>query len=161
MKALLAVGAAMAAHLIVAAAAEAAPGAIFDPTADPAFELARARKAARAENKNLLLDIGGNWCVWCKILDGALHREPVLKRLVDRNYVLVHVNVSPENLNRSFMSRFPTATGYPFLIVLTPNGKTLHAQNGLEFQKGKSPQDGYDPASVARFLERWKPDNPR
>jgi thiol:disulfide interchange protein len=129
----------------------------FDPTADPAFELARARAVAMRTHRNLLLDVGGNWCVWCLVLDRALREDPALKRLLDAGYVPVHVNISPENANRSFMARFPAATGYPFLIVLSPDGsKVLHAQNGLEFQKGKAPQDGYDHGSVARFLARWR-----
>jgi thiol:disulfide interchange protein len=149
--ALLAAGAAFA----TAGAAERGP---FDPTADPAFELAHARTVALRTHRNLLLDVGGNWCVWCLVLDRALRDDPALKRLLDAGYVPVHVNVSPDNLNRSFMARFPAATGYPFLIVLSPDGsKILHAQNGLDFQKGKTPQDGYDHASIALFLARWHP----
>jgi thiol:disulfide interchange protein len=130
----------------------------FDPTADPAFQLAHARTVAMRTHRNLLLDVGGNWCVWCLVLDRALREDPALNRLLAAGYVIVHVNVSPENPNRSFMARFPAATGYPFLIVLSPDGsRILHAQNGLEFQRGKTPQDGYDPASIARFLARWHP----
>jgi len=139
------------------AAASAADRGPFDPTADPAFQLAHARALAMRTHKNLLLDVGGNWCVWCLVLDRALHEDPALKMLLDAGYVPVHVNVSPDNPNRSFMARFPAATGYPFLIVLSPDGsKILHAQNGDGLQKGKTPQDGYDHASIARFLERWR-----
>jgi thiol:disulfide interchange protein len=146
--------------VLLAAVAAPAPAArhIFDPTQDPAFALARARAVALREHKNLLLDVGGNWCVWCVILDQALHRDPALSRLLTANYVLLHVNVSPENPNRGFMARFPAATGYPFLIILSPDAaKLIHAQNGLEFQNGKTPRDGYDHISVARFLARWAP----
>jgi thiol:disulfide interchange protein len=142
----------------LAAVAAASPARIFDPTVDPAFEVAHDSRIAMREHKNLLLDVGGNWCVWCLVLDRALHTDLGLRRQLASSYLLVHVNVSPENLNSGFMARFPAATGYPFLIILSPDGsKLIHAQNGSEFQKGKSSQDGYDPASIGRFLARWAP----
>jgi thiol:disulfide interchange protein len=125
---------------------------IFDPTLDPVFQLAAARKLAIREHKNILLDLGGDWCVFCLVLDRALHSD----RALAAHYVLVHVNVSPENPNRSFLAHYPAPTGYPFLIILAPDGKTiLHVQNGAEFQKGKSADSGYEHESVRRFLERW------
>jgi thiol:disulfide interchange protein len=128
----------------------------FDPTLDPAFQLARARSVAIKQHKNLLLDVGGNWCAACLILDRLLTRDGNLARLLAVNYVLVHVNVSPENLNAGFLSRFPRPTGYPFLIVLRPDAsKVLHAQDGLALQRGAKPQDGYDPTSISQFLLRW------
>lgn len=153
MKAVLAL---LAAGTAFAAAAAASRGP-FDPTADPAFQLARARTIAMREHKNLLLDLGGNWCVWCLVLDRALHEDPALKRALTAGYVLVHVNISPENMHTSFTANYPQASGYPFLIILSPDGsKVIHAQDGSEFQKGKTPQDGYDHGSVARFLARWR-----
>ena len=46
---------------------------IFDPTRDPAKDLAAAEAQAKAEHKNILLDVGGNWCSWCHLLDRTLH----------------------------------------------------------------------------------------
>lgn len=112
----------LAAIAAAAATASAAERPLYDPAADPAFDLARARTVAIRTHRNLLLEIGGNWCVWCLVLNRALHTDSNLKRLLDAGYVPVRVNVSPDNPNMSFMARFPAATGYPFLIVLSPDG---------------------------------------
>ncbi|HEX5181988.1 MAG TPA: thioredoxin family protein [Allosphingosinicella sp.] len=155
MRRLLALAAAAAMACSAASAAARGP---FDPTADPAFDLARARAVAERTHRNLLLDVGGNWCVWCLVLDRALRDDPALKRQLAADYVTVHVNVSPDNPNMGFMARFPAATGYPFLIVLSPDGtKILRAQDGLAFQKGRTPREGYDHGSIAGFLARWRP----
>ena len=145
---------------LVAVSAAAAPSSRpFDPTLDPAFQLRQARSLAMKQHKNLLLDVGGNWCVGCLILDRLLEHDPKASRLLADNYVLVHVNVSPENLNASFFAHYPKPDGYPYLIVLSPDGsRVIHAEGSLALQRGaKAAQGGYDPASVAQFLQRWKP----
>jgi thiol:disulfide interchange protein len=153
-----AVGAAVAVTLAASTMAAPSPRP-FDPTLDPVFQLRQARSAAMKQHKNLLLDIGGNWCVGCLILDRLLEHDPRVSRLLASNYVLVHVNVSPENINASFLSRFPKANGYPYLIVLGPDGSTvIHTEGSLALQRGaKAAQQGYDPAAIAQFLLRWKP----
>jgi thiol:disulfide interchange protein len=146
--------------LSLAASASAAPSPRpFDPTLDPVFQLKQARSVAMKEHKNVLLDVGGNWCVGCLILDRLLEHDPKLSRLLAANYVLVHVNVSPENLNAGFFSHFPKPNGYPYLIVLGPGASTvIHVEGSLALQRGaKAAQQGYDPVSVAQFLLRWKP----
>ncbi|MGC4103250.1 hypothetical protein [Ferruginibacter sp.] len=38
---------------------------LYDPTADAEKDIAAAVKKAKAENKYVLLQGGGNWCSWC------------------------------------------------------------------------------------------------
>ncbi len=38
---------------------------IYNPEADARADIASAVKQAKAENKHVLLQIGGNWCPWC------------------------------------------------------------------------------------------------
>lgn len=142
--------------ILVTTATAAAPAVrLFDPTLDPAFQLARARSAAVRQQKQILLDVGGNWCASCLLLQQLFDHDPRVAKLLSANYVLVHINVSPDNLNSSFMARFPKPTGYPFLIVVDPrSGKVVHAQDGLALQGGTKDQ-GYVAAPVAQFLMRW------
>jgi hypothetical protein len=41
----------------------------YDPRANPYRDLERAIERASAENKRILIVVGGDWCVWCEILD--------------------------------------------------------------------------------------------
>lgn len=131
----------------------------FDPTLDPVFQLRNARLVAMKQHKNVLIDVGGNWCAGCLILDRLLEHDPKISRLLRANFVLVHVNVSPENLNMGFFANYPKPNGYPFLIVLDPDSsRVVHVEGSLALQRtAKAADGGYDPASVAQFLQRWKP----
>src|SRR6476620_4145811 len=52
---------------------------------------------AKKENKHVLLQIGGNWCIWCYRFNSFIQLDPALKRLTDNNYLVYHLNYSPEN----------------------------------------------------------------
>ena len=41
----------------------------FDPTRDAAKDIADALTEARTTGRNVILDVGGEWCIWCKRLD--------------------------------------------------------------------------------------------
>ena len=49
---------------------------IYHPEADAKSEINAAVKKAVAEQKHVLLMIGGNWCKWCKIFDTFQHSNP-------------------------------------------------------------------------------------
>ena len=38
---------------------------IYNPSADAKAEIKEMVKKAAADHKNVLLQIGGNWCIWC------------------------------------------------------------------------------------------------
>mgnify|MGYP001396386387 FL=1 len=63
------------------------------------------------------------------------------------------MNVSKENDNRAFLSRWPKVAGYPHLFVLDADGRLLHSQDTGALELGK----GYDAAKVRAFLERFAP----
>ncbi len=50
----------------------AAAARIFDPSRDALADLHSAEQKATVEHKNLLLDVGGNWCPFCILLDRTL-----------------------------------------------------------------------------------------
>lgn len=45
----------------------------YDPARDPAADLELTVQRAEAENKRILLVIGGEWCIWCEYLANFLH----------------------------------------------------------------------------------------
>jgi thiol:disulfide interchange protein len=123
----------------------------FDPKRDPDKDLQVAVAQARQEHKRILLDIGGEWCVWCHILDKTLEGDRTLTDLLAAHYVVVKVNFSEENKNSAFLSHFPKIEGYPHLFVLDQDGKLLHSQNTDLLESGK----GYNLKAVQDFLEHW------
>jgi thiol:disulfide interchange protein len=125
----------------------------FDPTRDAAADVAQALALASAEGKRVIVDVGGEWCTWCHIMDRFIAANDDVRALIDASYVWVKVNWSPQNENRALLSRWPKIQGYPHLFVLDANGKLLHSQNTAELEAGKS----YDRGRFLAFVKRWAP----
>ena len=111
---------------------------------------------ARAKRKRVLVDFGGNWCGDCKVLDANFHK-PENAALLEKGFVLVHVNVGDKGISDNFdvAERYgiPLKKGVPALAVLGSDGKLLHAQKNGEFESMRK----MDPASVHEFLRQWSP----
>jgi len=131
----------------------------FDPSRDPVADLRAAEQQARAEHKNILVDVGGNWCGWCLVLDRFMHQQPELREGLDR-YVILHVNFSSENENKDFFSRYPTPSAFPFFYVLSPSGKLLKAQSTDGFESDHVLSNGYSADRIREFLDRWSYKSP-
>ena len=125
----------------------------FDPARDPTRDLDVALRIARAAGRNVLVDVGGEWCSWCHIMDRFFVANPDLKRYRDANYVWLKVNWSAENRNDAFLRRFPAIKGYPHIFVLDSGGRLLHSQETVELEAKKN----YDPAAMRSFLVKWAP----
>ncbi|HVJ39599.1 MAG TPA: thioredoxin family protein [Stenotrophomonas sp.] len=134
-------------------AAAAALSAGFDPARDPVADLETAKVEAKRGGKRILLDVGGEWCSWCHILDDFIGGDGEIRSFRDANYVWVKINFSPENENQAFLSQYPEIKGYPHLFVLDNDGKLLHSQFTGELEKGKS----YDRKKFFAFLKAWAP----
>ena len=50
-------------------------------------KIAELVKKAKKENKNIMLQAGGNWCIWCLRFNNFVQTTPELKNLVDENYI--------------------------------------------------------------------------
>lgn len=134
-------------------AAVAALNAAFDPKRDPASDLEMAKVEAQRGSKRILLDVGGEWCSWCHILDKLVEEDAQIRSFRDANFVWMKVNYSEENENKAFLSAYPEIKGYPHLFVLDASGNLLHSQFTGDLEKGK----GYDRAKFFAFLKDWAP----
>lgn len=101
----------------------------FDPLRDPAADLQIAMAAAQKHGRRIILDVGGEWCHWCRTIDQYFSANPDLAKLRDDNFVWMKVNMSEENENKAFLSTYPEIKGYPHLFVLDSDGKFLHSQD--------------------------------
>lgn len=124
----------------------------FDPARDAAADVATAVVLAKAQGKRVLVDVGGEWCSWCHILDRFVDTEPEVRRLRDEHYVWVKVNFSPANRNEALLARWPKVKGYPHLFVLDDQGQLVHSQPTGELEAGKS----YDPRKMQAFLLAYR-----
>jgi len=125
----------------------------FDPARVAADDLKNAIAKAQKENKRIILDVGGEWCGWCRLMDNYLIKNVELGKLRDDNFVWVKINFSEENENKEFLAAYPAVTGYPHLLVLDKDGKLLHSQNTSELEEAK----GYNLQKFTAFLTEWSP----
>lgn len=124
----------------------------FDPSRDPFSDLKIAIDNATEANKRIILDVGGEWCIWCHRIDAFMHDTEEVKSLLDENFIIVKVNYSKENKNEKFLSQYPAVEGYPHFFVLDSDGKLLHSQNTGDLEKDKD----YDKEKFISFLRQWK-----
>ncbi len=119
-------------------------------------KIAELVKKAQAENKNIILQAGGNWCIWCLRFNQFVQTTPELKNMVDDNYLYYHLNYSPENKNAKVFAKYGNPGekfGYPVFVVLDKNGKLIHTQDSAILEEGK----GYSIEKVKAFFKEWAP----
>ena len=117
-------------------------------------KIAELVKQAKAENKNIILQAGGNWCIWCLRFNNYVQTTPELKTIVDENYLYYHLNYSPENKNAKVFAKYDNPGekfGYPVFVVLDQNGKMIHTQDSAVLEEGK----GYSTEKVKEFFLKW------
>lgn len=126
---------------------------LYNPAANAAKDVAQLLVRAKAEQKRVLLQIGGNWCVLCYRLNSFMQMDTVLNKLVTQNYLLYHLNYSPQNRNSAYLKTIgsPQRFGFPVLVVLDADGKPLRTQESGTLQRG----NGYSFEKVKAFLEEW------
>jgi len=123
----------------------------FDPSRDAAADIKDAIAEAARTHRRVLIDVGGEWCIWCHRLDSLYETHKDLYDFLTRHYVLVKVNYSKENKNEEVLSHYPKIPGYPHYFVLDRDGKLLHSQDTGALESGK----GHDPGKVLTFLKKW------
>jgi thioredoxin-related protein len=124
----------------------------YDPGANPYRDLERAVERASAQNKRILIVVGGDWCVWCEILDRFLVNNADVHAVFAQSFVMLKVNMSGENQNAAFLSGFPRSAGYPDFFVLDSNGAYLVQQRTDVLEAGRD----YDRAAMIEFARAWR-----
>jgi thioredoxin-related protein len=125
----------------------------YDPKRDAARDIDDSVAEAKRTNRRILLEVGGEWCSWCHILDEYFDEHPDLTALRDKNFVTVKINFSEENPNKEVLSRYGPINGYPHIFVLDSDGKFLHSQGTGVLESGKS----YNLEKMNNFLTEWAP----
>ncbi len=124
----------------------------YDDQRDPFKDASAAIALASKTNRNVLIEIGGNWCGWCKKMDAFLEKNPKVYQALHSKYVLLKVSVSDANENEAFMKGLPPVLGYPHMYVSTGSGKMLLSKDTAELLEGEQ----YSIKQWLAFLERWQ-----
>jgi thioredoxin-related protein len=128
---------------------------LYHPEEKAAKEIEMAVKEAKKQNKHVLIQVGGNWCIWCARFNDFVTKDKSLDSLVQENYIVYHLNYSKENKNGTLLKKyaFPQRFGFPVFLVLNQKGDLIHTQNSSYLEEGK----GYNKEKVAGFLSDWTP----
>jgi len=120
---------------------------------DPSKDLLMSTKQAQSQQKRILLQVGGNWCSWCRTLDQFVHDNRTVRAVLNRNFIIMKVNYSEKNPNEEFLSAYPEILEFPHFYVLDSNGVLLHSQGTADLEQGQS----YNEAAFLAFLRKWSP----
>lgn len=93
----------------------------------------KASSTAKASGKYMLLDFSGSdWCGWCKRLEKEVFSQDAFKDFTEKNLVCVLVDfprakeqskeLKQQNID---LARKHGIMGYPTIIILSPDGKTV------------------------------------
>ncbi len=126
----------------------------YDEHADADRAVSAALLRARQAHKLLLIDLGGNWCLDCRLLAGTI-AVPVLKRWVDAHYEAVTVDVGRFDKNLQIPARFGAPgrpKGVPALLVIDPKGNRLINAGRIA---ALSDARSLNPQGLADWLAQW------
>ena len=129
---------------------------IYNPEADVSSAISQGLIRAKAENKHLFLQIGGNWCPWCLKFHKLITEDSDIKALMDKSYIFLLVNYSKENKNLAALKKldYPQRFGFPVFVILDADGHRIHTQNSSYLEEG----DGYSKKKVVDFMTQWAPE---
>ena len=124
----------------------------YDPKRD-AFQDGRdAIQLAKSSNRRILIEVGGDWCKWCHLLDRFLNENPEIKKQLHQTFVFLKVNVSDENDNAEFLKVFPAPLGYPHMYVTEKNGSLLLSKDTAQFLVNRK----YSADRFKAFFRKWE-----
>lgn len=126
---------------------------LYNPQANAQADIDAAVAKAKAAKKHVLVQVGGNWCIWCIRFHDLVDSTAVLKDYLNKNYETVLLNWSPENKNEKILRKFnnPGRFGFPVFLVLDGDGKLIHTQNSAYLEEG----NGHSVKKITEFLKNW------
>lgn len=128
---------------------------VYDDKRDPFKDAQAAITLAQKSNRNVLIEIGGNWCTWCHKMDAFLEKNPKIYQALHDNYVLLKISVSDSNENEAFMKSLPPVQGYPHMYVSTNTGQMLLSKDTAELLHDLE----YSAEYWLTFLAKWQVKN--
>ncbi len=126
----------------------------YDEKADADAAVASARARAKRAGKLLLIDLGGNWCLDCRILAGVMETQPLTAWMAKR-FEIVSVDVGRFDKNQQIQQSFGIKgrlEGVPALLIVNPRtGKLVNAGRVTALADARS----LTPQALADWLAGW------
>lgn len=125
----------------------------YDISADADAQVAAARLKAKANHKLLLIDLGGNWCLDCRVLAGVLD-VPAVAAFVRRHYEVVKVDIGRMDKNQQIAAHYgiDDVHGVPALLIVDPrNDRLINGGNISALSDARS----MTPQALADWLAQW------
>jgi thioredoxin-related protein len=127
---------------------------LYDPSLDGMKQIKEAVVKAKAANKHVLIQYGGNWCSWCIKFDAFCKADSAIMKIINDNYIPVKMNYDSQGNRNDEANKFmgnPTRFGFPVFIIIDGNGKVLHIQDSGLLEEGP----GYNKQKVIGFFRNW------
>lgn len=133
---------------------------VYNEEIDPMTQIDEALVTAKAEGKFVVCQVGGNWCPWCLRFADFITKDADISKLIEDNYVYIHVNYNPRNKEdeakaKPLLHRLknPQRFGFPVFVVLDAEGEAIHIQDSSFLEEGQ----GYSKEKVLLFFKNWTP----
>ena len=131
---------------------------VYNEDIDPIAQIDKAVKKAGAQDKHVMCQVGGNWCIWCLRFADFVEKDNAVNQAMHKNYEYIHVNYNPrtpegKEKGKALLKRLAGCGrfGYPVFVVLDGKGKVMHIQDSSFLEDG----NGYSAEKVLRFLNAW------
>jgi thiol:disulfide interchange protein len=110
----------------------------YDEAADPHADISAALARAAAEDKDVLLTFGANWCPDCRVLSATMAQAPLAQQ-IDARYVVVKIDVGNWDKNLDVVKAWgdPIAKGIPSIVVADPKGSVLYTTRAGELANAR------------------------
>ncbi len=136
---------------------------VYNEEINPLEQIDNAVVKAKANDKFVICQVGGNWCPWCLRFADFITTNATISKMVNDNFEYIHVNYNPRKSADAVKAQQATALmkrlnncgrfGFPVFVVLDTNGKVMHIQDSSFLEEGQ----GYDQEKVLRFFKNWTP----
>lgn len=126
----------------------------YDEAANADAAVAAARARAIKGHKRLIVDLGGNWCLDCRLLAGVMEL-PELRPFVAKHFEVVTVDIGRFDKNLQIPARYGITSrlkGVPAVFVIDPKtNRVVNAGRETALADARS----LTPQALADWLAQW------
>jgi len=126
----------------------------YNEQANARAVVAAAKARARAHHKLLLIDLGGNWCLDCRLLAGTMELRE-LRKFVAAKYEIAVVDVGRFDKNLDIPAHYGITNrleGVPSVLIVNPRtDRLINAGHTAALADARS----MSPQALADWLASW------